>query len=75
MCDTDTLEEAIDAYTDLTLAQIGEAIDFDDDIGAKAIVASETIIDPDQVASELEKLGNDGTFFECSLGRGEFAGR
>lgn len=68
MCATETLEEAVNAYSGLTLSQIGHNIEFGDDIGSgPKIVESETIDDADQVREELLAIGNDGEFFDVEL--------
>ena len=65
MCDTDTLQEAIGAYSDMSLSQIEEAIQFGEDIGSGvSIVSSETIMERELVKAALLEIGNDGTFFD-----------
>ncbi len=69
MCATDNLQEAVDAYSGMSLAQVGEAITFGEDIGSGVqIASSETLSDPDQVKKELLEIGNDGSFFDYELG-------
>lgn len=68
MCDTDTLAEAVDAYSGMSLSQIEEAVQFGEDIGSGiTIVTSETLSDREQIKAELLAIGNDGTFFDCNL--------
>ncbi len=68
MCDTDTLEEAVDAYSSMTLEQIQHSTAFGEDIGSGvSIVASETIVGREKVEAELHAIGNDGTFFNYNL--------
>src|SRR3546814_4714967 len=68
MCDTDTLEEAVDAYSSMTLEQIQHSTAFGEDIGSGvSIVASETIDGREKIVAELQEIGNDGTFFDYAL--------
>lgn len=68
MCDTDTLEEAVDAYSSMTLEQIQHSTAFGEDIGSGvSIAASETIIGREKIVAELQEIGNDGTFFDYLL--------
>ena len=71
MCDTDTLQEAIGAYSDMSLSQIEEAIQFGEDIGSGvSIVSSETIAERELIKTALLEIGNDGTFFDYNLDDG-----
>lgn len=68
MCATESLEEATNAYGGMSLAELDHAITYGEDIGSGLkIVASEEIADADQVRSELEAIGNDGSFFDVEL--------
>src|SRR3546814_20585177 len=68
MCDTDTLEEAVDAYSSMTLEQIQHSTAFGEDIGSGvSIVASETIDGREKIVAELQEIGNDGTFFDYAF--------
>ncbi|MFZ3482201.1 hypothetical protein [Sphingomonas sp. 3-13AW] len=70
MCATDTLEEAVSAYADMELSEIEESISVGEDIGSGIkIISSETLSFPEQVTKELIEIGNDGSFFDCELGR------
>ncbi len=51
-----------DRLSTMSLARIGEEIDFGDMVGTFAIASSESL-SSDGVAQELLALGNDGTFF------------
>lgn len=72
MCEADTLQEAVDAYGSMTLEQVHDHTNFGEDLGSKKIVGSETIDNPDKITEELLAVGNDGTFFDALLQRGEF---
>lgn len=63
LAEADTLEEAVSAYSEMTLSQIGHSIDVGDDIGQTEIVSSRTL-ETSEVTQALLEIGNDGTFFE-----------
>ncbi|AXK44017.1 hypothetical protein [Erythrobacter aureus] len=68
MCDTDTLDEAVNAYDSMSLTEIAHSTDFGDDIGSGIkVVASQTILSPDRIKAELEAIGNDGEFFDMAI--------
>ena len=68
LCDTDTLSEAVNAYSEMSLSQIHEAINFGDDIGGSIeVIHSNTLANPSAVRRELLAVGNDGSFFDCNL--------
>src|SRR3546814_13215188 len=61
MCDTDTLEEAVVAYSSMTLEQIQHSTAFGEDIGSGvSIVASETIDGREIIVAEIQETGDDG---------------
>ena len=47
----------------LEAVEVAEMITSDDAVGALTIVSVQTLA-PDEVETELEELGNDGTFFD-----------
>lgn len=68
LCDTDTLSEAVNAYSEMSLSQIHEAVNFGEDIGSPIKVThSSTLTDASAVRRELLAIGNDGSFFDCNL--------
>jgi hypothetical protein len=64
LVEADSLAEAVNSYSNLTLSEIEDACD-DQDIGSGiSIVSSKTLTDREEITDELLQMGNDGTFFD-----------
>jgi hypothetical protein len=63
----DSQDHVLNAYSNMSLSQIEEAIEFGEDVGMVELTSVETVPD-DEIKDELIALGNDGTFFDCYLG-------